>query len=75
MNLFLLRSFPVNRGTLTILASVNNLLGDTEIVYNGYEQMRIVKNGTAPNYNWKPFPSKYLYGYGRTWYVSLSYSF
>lgn len=75
MNLFLLRSFPIRRGTLTVLASVNNLLGDTGIVYNGYEQMRIVKNGTAPNYNWKPFPSKYLYGYGRTWYVSLSYSF
>ncbi len=75
VNLFLLRSFSLRRGILTVLASVDNLLGNTEIVYNGYEQMRIVKNGTAPNYNWKPFPSKYLYGYGRTWYVSLSYSF
>ena len=75
MNFFLLRSFPIRRGTLTVTASVNNLLGDTGIIYNGYEQMRIVKNGTAPNHNWKPFPSKYLYGYGRTWYLSLSYSF
>lgn len=75
LNFFLLRSWRIGSGTLTALASVNNLLGDTEIIYNGYEQMRIVKNGAAPNYNWKPFPSKYLYSYGRTYYVSLSYSF
>lgn len=75
MNVFLLRSFRIGGGSLTAVASVNNALGNRDIVYGGYEQMRIAKSGSAPNLNWKPFDTKYLYSYGRTYYVSLSYSF
>lgn len=75
MNLFMLKTFYLEKGTVTAMFSVNNLLGNTDIVYNGYEQMRIVKKGTAPNLNWKPFPNKYLYSYGRMFYASLTYSF
>ncbi|MDL2320251.1 TonB-dependent receptor, partial [Alistipes sp. OttesenSCG-928-B03] len=75
LDLFLLRSFRLGVTTLSLLLSVNNLLGDTGIVYNGYEQMRVMKKGTAPNLNWQPLDSRYMYNYGRTYYVSVSYRF
>jgi len=75
-NLFVLRSFRMTGGgAVTLLASVNNLLGRDDIVYSGYEQMRIARGGSSPNHNWRPFPSKYLYAYGRTYFISASYAF
>jgi hypothetical protein len=74
LNMFILRSLRLPNGLLTATFSVNNLLGATTI-YNGYEQMRIVRSGAAPAYNWKPFPSKYLHSYGRTYYATVTYSF
>lgn len=74
LNLFIMRSFEVANGRLTATLSINNLL-DTDNINHGYEQMRIQRSGVVPTQNWIPFPSKYLYNYGRTYYVSATYSF
>lgn len=74
LNLFIMRSFELSRGRLVTTVSLNNLL-DTKNIYHGYEQMHLQKSGEAPSQSWNPFPSKYLYGYGRTYYISATYSF
>lgn len=74
LNVFILRSLELFNGRLTATLSIDNLLG-TDIIYHGYEQMRVQRSGVAPALNWKPFPSKYLYNYGRTYYISATYAF
>lgn len=72
LNLFIMRSLEMLGGRFTVTASINNLLGKN-IVYHGYEQMRVRQTDVTGN--WKPFGSKYLFNYGRTYYVSATYSF
>ena len=74
VDLFLLRSFSVGRSRMTLLFSVNNLL-NRKFIYGGYEQMRIMRRGSGTSQQWTPFDSKYLYGYGRSYYVSVSCKF
>lgn len=75
VNLFLLKSFNIKKQWLTVMLSVNNLLGNKNVVYNGYEQMRVMRRGVGANRQFTPFDRKYLYGYGRTYYLSLTYKF
>lgn len=75
VNLFIMRTFRVANSRLSLMASVSNLLNGKDIIYNGYEQMRIMKRGNGVNVNHMPFPSKYMYAYGRNYYVSMIWRF
>ena len=75
VDLFVLKSFWIGRHTLTCIASVSNLFGRDDMVYSAYEPMRILKTGTTTNRSYRPFVSRYLYAYGRTYYVSVGYKF
>ena len=74
VNLFLLKSFYFGKRSITVLGSINNLLGK-EVIYNGYEQMRVAEIGEETSRHHLPFDKKYLYGYGRSFYVSLTFNF
>lgn len=75
VNLFLSKTFRVSGGYLSLTGSVNNIANRTNIVYSGYEQMRVLKAGTGTDQSFSPFASKYNYGYGRTYYVTVNYRF
>jgi hypothetical protein len=51
---------------------VRNILG-SPIIYSGYEQMRILRQGSGINRTLAPFPSKYLWSYPTTWNLTISY--
>ncbi len=72
LNLFILKSLNLSKGRVTATVSVNNLLGKNTI-YHGYEQMRVRRTNAVDG--WRPFESKYLNNYGRTYYVSATYAF
>ncbi len=59
---------------LTVFGSVSNLL-DSAFRYYGYEQMRLKKSGSGLTTTYGVFDSKYLNGYGRTFYLSVSFLF
>lgn len=75
LDLFLLKSFSIAGQRFTATASVKNLLGTDDIIYNGYEQMRIAMQGSGVNRVYEPFANKYLYGFPRSYYLSLTYRF
>lgn len=74
VNLFLLKSFYFGKRSLTLLGSVNNLLGK-EVVYNAYEQMRVARVGEETSRHYLPFDKMQLYGYGRSFYASVTFNF
>ncbi len=74
LNLFILRSLDILKGRFTVTLAVDNLLGTSDI-YHGYEQMRLARSGGEMSNTRKPFPTKYMYNYGRTYYLSAIYSF
>lgn len=55
--------------------SVDNLLDRRDILYGGYEQMRLDKYTVDGKRTYSPFPSRYSYAYPRTLLVSLTVSF
>lgn len=73
VNLFMLKSLKIKSSDIYVIASVNNLLNNRNIVYSGYEQMRLKRLSTDGSY--APFPSKYLFSYGRTFYLAVNYKF
>lgn len=66
------KGFALKHGYLRLAASVRNILS-SQIIYSGYEQMRILHLGTGINRTSNPFPSKYIYSYPLTWNVTISY--
>lgn len=75
VNLFLLKSFKLWKSDFYVIASVNNLFNNRNIIYSGYEQMRLRKQGRGLETTLAPFASKYLYAYGRTYFASINYKF
>lgn len=71
----IMKSFRVRASGLTLFLSASNLLNNRDIVYGAYEQMRITRRGSGVNAVWVPMGNKYLYSYGRTWYLSATWSF
>lgn len=69
--IFVMRTFSFGGTRASVLLSVDNILNEKNTIYNGYEQMRIMKRGTDVNRTYVPFPTKYTYAYGRNYYVSL----
>jgi hypothetical protein len=66
------KGWVLGRGYLRVAASVRNILG-SQIIYSGYEQMRILRQGSGINRTLAPFPSKYLWSYPATWTFTISY--
>jgi hypothetical protein len=66
------KGFVLGRGYLRLAASVRNIL-NSQIIYSGYEQMRILRQGSGINRILLPFPSKYLWSYPLTWNFTISY--
>lgn len=75
LDFFVSKRFIFGKGTLFLTLSINNVLNDKDIVYNGYEQMRIRKKNNAYGTTYSPFASKYMYYYPRTIYITATYSF
>lgn len=67
------KGFVLRRGYLLVRISVHNILS-ADIIYSGYEQMRILRSGSGINRTLVPFPSKYMYSWPATWNFSVSYS-
>lgn len=55
--------------------TVNNLLGRRDMLYGGYEQMRLDKFSVDGNTVYRPFPSRYNYSYPRTFLASVTITF
>ncbi len=63
-------SYKFGKNYLNFSFNVSNVLDKTNFKTGGYEQMRFdVGNDVSK------FPPKYFYGYGRTFFVMLSYRF
>ncbi len=75
IDLSLLKSFSFKGCSLSLFLTVNNLLDNNGIVYGAYEQLRIARRGSGVNATWTPFTNKYLYGYGRSYYFSITFGF
>ncbi len=75
VDFFIMKSFDFKKGGLTVFMSVDNLLNKKDIIYSGYEQMRIMRRGTGLSQRYVPFDSKYLYSYPRSFYLSAIYRF
>lgn len=77
LNLIAGKSWLKNGKYISIFASVNNLF-DTVFRTGGYEQSRNGNFGQLQHDNLSGTPSfapKYWYGYGRTYFLNIAYSF
>lgn len=55
--------------------SVDNIIGNPNIVYSARESLRVRRTYVADGYLYEPFPSTRLYAYPRTVRLSVSYRF
>ena len=74
LNAYISKGFTLFGINFFCSLSANNIL-DKDIIYGGYEQNRIRKEGSGVNRTYKPFPSKYAYAYPRSFYAMLSVNF
>lgn len=58
-------------GQISLLAGINNILNNRDYALYGSEQLRFDSDSHNPGY----FPNKYTYGYGRTYFISIQYTF
>ena len=75
LDLFLSKTFDLGGRYLSLSGSISNLLDRRDIVYGGYESMRLRVSGADTGRSIAPFASKYLYAYGRTYYLSVNFRF
>ena len=75
INIFISKTFRLGTHYLSLSGSINNLANRKDIIYSGYEQMRLRKQGTGLNQTITPLGSKYYYAYGRTYYLTLNFKF
>lgn len=75
LDMSLSKTFEINGHYLSFFLSISNLLDKRDIVYSGYEQNRLYSVGDDVNSSWAAPDSKYYYGYGRTMYMSINFSF
>lgn len=71
----LFKTFWFSRSRLTVSLLLKNLLGDSDIPYNGYESLRVrrISSGDATFYT--PHATRYTYLLPRTFYLTVSYRF
>ncbi|MEG0789658.1 MAG: TonB-dependent receptor [Alistipes sp.] len=71
----LFKSFYFDRSRLTISLMLKNLLNDRDMVYNGYESVRMRRHRSGDATVYTPFDSRRTYAYPRSFYLSVSYKF
>ena len=69
------KTFDLGGRYLSLAGSVSNLLDRRETVHSGYEPMRLRVEGSGTSRSIAPFASKYLYAYGRTYYLTVNFLF
>ena len=71
----LFKTFYFERSRLTVSLLLHNLLGDSDVIYNGYESLRVrrVTAGDATFYT--PHATRYTYAWPRSFYLTVSYRF
>lgn len=74
VSLFVYKGFKIAGHEFYATLQVSNLLA-SEIVYSGYEQMRLSVKGSGVDTYYVPFDNKYLYSYSRTFRANLAYKF
>ncbi len=74
LSLYVSKGFVIAGHYMYASLSVDNIM-DRRIIYGGYEQHRIRKEGTGINRTYSPFPSKYSYSYPRSFYLTVSANF
>lgn len=67
--------FDIRGKRLSLTLSVRNLLGSRDIVYGGYEQLRIRNYMSASQRVYAPLPNNITYSYPRTYYGVVSWKF
>lgn len=65
------KSWKIGNYYIGFNMNINNILDNQELITGGYEQMRF----DFTNQNVNKFPPKYYYGYGRTYFVMLTFRF
>jgi len=65
------KSWKVNNYYLGFNLNVNNVLNNQDLITGGYEQLRF----SYDIYDINRFPPKYYYGYGRTYFLMLTFRF
>ena len=63
------------RSRIAFRIGVRNLLGSSNIVYNGYESSRLQRHKVADGYIYDRQASRYTYAYPRTFYGSINFIF
>ena len=75
VNVGVTKGFDWSGVRVFVSLSIDNLLGLEEIVYGGYEQMRMERRTVGGREVYTPFPSRYGYAYPRTVLASVTVSF
>lgn len=75
LNIGVTKGFTVAGMSFFVSLSINNLLGRKDIIYGGYEPMRLEKSKALGSTQFKPFPMRCDYSYPRTILASLTCSF
>ena len=71
----LFKSFYFGRSRLTVSLLLKNLLGDSDIVYNGYESLRVLRISSGDATFYTPHATRYTYLLPRSFYLTVSYRF
>lgn len=71
------KSWRYKGNFISLLAGVNNILNNTDLITGGYEQYRyrIVQDAYSESPDPNEFPRNYFYAYGRNYYISLTLRF
>lgn len=72
LDLALFKTFYFEESRLTASLSVRNLLGGRDVVYSGYESLRVRRLGEGL---YAPHDTRYTYSYPRSFYLTVSYRF
>ncbi len=75
LSMFVSKTFRLRHGSLVALLSADNLLDERDIVWGGYEQMRMRRADKGLGTTYSAYASKYTYARGRSWYASVIYRF
>lgn len=75
VNVGITKGFSLFGTRVFVSVSVDNLTGHSDIIYGGYEQMRIEDREVGGRTVYEPFPSRYNYAYPRTFLASITVSF
>lgn len=75
LDITMFKSFYFNISRLTLMLSVQNLLGLRDQLFSGYESMRVPRISVGDGYVYRPMDSRYTYAYPRTFYLAAFFSF